>query len=1270
MATERSDLQFEIDASKLPSQINTVKRSLADLNATIDDVRKVTQTLNEKGRATEVVFEGITKAGREFTSVLSDTHKFGGQVVTTGQRINNVYSRQEKIIQGVTRAQARLIAEQARTQDLGNIRSRVTQGRLAARDIRAGEEEAILKRIIAGRLRALEIRKSELVYVERIKSAEADAQRARITQGRLSARGVRDSELNAIKQRIIAGRKAAFEIRKSERAALGLDKAQQKVARSSQEILLSWKSIGRLLVVQVLHQSIALVRQTLEEVTRQALEYEKALAEIRTISADVTETTTDWANALRQLSGQIPFKQVELAEAAYQALSNQVIQTTSDLGFLRQAGQLAVVSAGTIDQSVSALTSVLNAFDQSLLRTRQISADLFQTIVLGRTRLQQLESNLGRVSILSAQLGVSFREQQSALATLTIQGLKDNVSKTLLVNIYNKLIRPSERMQEIFKEWGVSSGEAAIATFGLTGVMNKLFDIAKRSGDEVAELGEIFQRVRGTIGALGLNTSLTEENLEKFNHSLENFEQRLAAITEERAVKLQQQLVRLNNLMLKLGDGVLSLFEYLGRLTGGFDRLVIIATKAGAVLLGIVAGNRIAAGVVAIQAAFAGVTAAIGAATTAAGVFNLLMGGLPLLLGVIGGGLAYLTASSITFGAEVQIAIDAAVKKFTELNDKVSKEGRKALEDWVKELDKSLNQIKTSFAVVGTELQKMLNALEVDLKRAFKNLKSDVSDYVKAANKGLDDQISKTQKLISKNERLAQQSKQRAEQLVKERQSLQEEVAVREAIARGRGQNFFVRARLLEQTGTDAGINQAKSIFEQVRDNEVAPARFRIDAANEVLRIEDKITRIKQKQIDLLNEQAAKAEKDRQRAEARAAADKQRLDDLKFAKAEFARAGTEFADFDVEGFRAGATRPGKLGESIEDKVKRIRDAGKLTETEFTRLGTNLLDSARAADASPEQIIALVEKLRDARSKLIADIQNDIQQATLKDIQANTTRQLEFIRAAQKKAEDNVAEGLGLQDRAQEEIVSVVTEIQENIGNVGSVTLKDLLATEEKISKERGKAIVDEEKLNELIKHREELLKIVVGFLNSPNTQEAFNLENVDALTERLTIANESFNRGLSRVDTGEGILVGLDTQFNNLIRQLGSEGLLREQQTTAVFDNTKSLKDSIKAMGELRRAIENRQGFATGGYVTGPGGIDNVPAMLTAGEFVMNAKATRQFLPVLRAMNNPQRFNSGGRVQNFNFGDIQIQGGNTNKETTRSLVTAIKREIKRGTISL
>jgi hypothetical protein len=59
----------------------------------------------------------------------------------------------------------------------------------------------------------------------------------------------------------------------------------------------------------------------------------------------------------------------------------------------------------------------------------------------------------------------------------------------------------------------------------------------------------------------------------------------------------------------------------------------------------------------------------------------------------------------------------------------------------------------------------------------------------------------------------------------------------------------------------------------------------------------------------------------------------------------------------------------------------------------------------------------------------------------------------------------------------------------------------------------------------------------------------------------------------------------------------------------------------------------NRFMFNAGGKVTGPSGIDRVPAMLTEGEYVINARAARKIgMPALESI-NAGKYNEGGLVK-------------------------------------
>jgi tape measure domain-containing protein len=79
-------------------------------------------------------------------------------------------------------------------------------------------------------------------------------------------------------------------------------------------------------------------------------------------------------------------------------------------------------------------------------------------------------------------------------------------------------------------------------------------------------------------------------------------------------------------------------------------------------------------------------------------------------------------------------------------------------------------------------------------------------------------------------------------------------------------------------------------------------------------------------------------------------------------------------------------------------------------------------------------------------------------------------------------------------------------------------------------------------------------------------------------------------------------------------------------------------------------------GFATGGYVSGPGGptSDSIMAMLSNGEYVVNAATTKRWLPFLETLNaNDGRlpaFAAGGQVGPSNPSAIKLLSENNNKD--------------------
>lgn len=105
--------------------------------------------------------------------------------------------------------------------------------------------------------------------------------------------------------------------------------------------------------------------------------------------------------------------------------------------------------------------------------------------------------------------------------------------------------------------------------------------------------------------------------------------------------------------------------------------------------------------------------------------------------------------------------------------------------------------------------------------------------------------------------------------------------------------------------------------------------------------------------------------------------------------------------------------------------------------------------------------------------------------------------------------------------------------------------------------------------------------------------------------------------------------------------------------------------------GEVFAAKGGQAGFFPGQ----PRGKDRYPIWAAKGEYIVNAQSSREFRPMLEAINNrrsPRHMAQGGVVGgDTNIGDINVtvNGGATNSDTGRAIAAKLEREFRRGTIN-
>ena len=148
----------------------------------------------------------------------------------------------------------------------------------------------------------------------------------------------------------------------------------------------------------------------------------------------------------------------------------------------------------------------------------------------------------------------------------------------------------------------------------------------------------------------------------------------------------------------------------------------------------------------------------------------------------------------------------------------------------------------------------------------------------------------------------------------------------------------------------------------------------------------------------------------------------------------------------------------------------------------------------------------------------------------------------------------------------------------------------------------------------------------------------------------------------------------------------GQQGITAEQNnTTAAIDVSifkmklieGSLQRQIGLQSQLQQNISGAvinpvtqsKGGQVGYFANGGRGTDTIPAMLSAGEHVTNARSSRRFFSQLQAMNAGQQpvfRNDGGDTYNTSVGDINVSGAGKPAVVAREVMKAIRREERRG----
>jgi len=1141
--------------------------------------------------------------------------------------------------------------------------------------------------------------------------------------------------------------------------ATSIKKAKDEMVRFS----ISWELAIKLVAVQLAHQAISSLIRNLQAGILSAIELQKRLAEVRTISQNNQLTTAEWQKGFEKVSNSYGIDMLDVIAGGYEAISNQVVSGAQAFKFMEEAAKFAITALVSTKDAVNILSTAINTYGETVEEANTLAAKYFKTIEVGRIRGEEL-ANIGQVIVPAEQLGISLNELLGITATLTRHGLKSNETFTQLRGVFTALLKPTEAMKEFFDRMNVSSGEQLIASRGILGTFDALRDETKGLSTELAAL---VPRQRGMAGAMlltGRAMQEVKEDILAIADSMGYYNKAVDIALESTGRRLQIELEKTRNYF-RNDLGTVALKEILNvtEAFGGLDQSVkfVVDTLKLSLLPAIILTSRALVGL-SLAHPFAAMFA--GAALTITKFRQWSKESIEILNQISEDNLTWINKNADASKAETVKQINDIKNLFMGLGKESSKSLTVTLGAIKPFIETSANYYDSAFDHLKLEYTNFQSTVEKDLDQLKGNLtefKSNIKS-LESANISARSDFTKVKLSWELDETDTPQDKLNIikrviKQLDVERVDLFNTGNIKEAISKSNEMvSYYTQMHTLVKQITNENERNARATSDLIRKQKEENAQYKLK--RQELKIQ--LIQLEQERKDPINEDGSSIKgRTAQRRELQHIREKelkiqesinelalehaQKEEELKTKIDRKTQQTITYKDIEEQAALA-------IEKQIKYQEKMIIINRQLAKESETRLFTETLInnelkivSNKAQKFDREK----VTKLDDTEFKQAIKEQLD-NISRLKELATERGFGDKGTKIASKLTESlKIVEEYELEKRALKSLdIANKQHINDTIGDINRLE-KHLIDTRDNVTKTTSQMEVLASRISTEIEKGtkfadpESLIALKVAIRTFVNSGDIKQLDKVMGLLRGVNLKGEE----VEFIDQSTGkqvlgpVLEGLKQELKSLqetslsgtidakqINALSDLIILMESVTTGIKGTDKitpftsmladlekgkvaldelgtTLKEKfnipLENINEFERKVYNIDSVVLGikahfdsiledmGKIIAPisiptvptkafggsiHGSDSVHAMLTPGEYVVNAGASRKFYSQLVAMNSGmRRFASGGPVTSIN-GDFNVSvnsSGNPGIDAVK-IGKALRREIRRGRVSL
>lgn len=288
------------------------------------------------------------------------------------------------------------------------------------------------------------------------------------------------------------------------------------------------------------------------------------------------------------ISRRVPQSARDLAAAEYEILSSGVALENS-AQVLEASAKAAVAGVTDTKTAVTAGVGVINAYGKSIGELGNVYDVMFQTVKAGRVEFPDLANTLGEVLPSAVSAKVAFEDVSAAMAALTINGMKSTQAATAIKGAITAMAAPAPEARKKFEELGITwqgflptLDAIAKKNLSLDRMRELIPDVEARNG--VLILTQNMERLNGMLGEVRAAAGSTAEAFDKMKDTPAN---QLALLRNElQALLIPLQGDVMEGAILPLVKGIKAIVTGIKDADGVTKSLlVVLAGGAGAFMV-------------------------------------------------------------------------------------------------------------------------------------------------------------------------------------------------------------------------------------------------------------------------------------------------------------------------------------------------------------------------------------------------------------------------------------------------------------------------------------------------------------------------------------------------------------------------------------------------------------------------------------------------------------------------------------------------------------